>query len=124
MEDSTQQPVRALMDTWIFQPGYPLISVSKEGKTLVLSQQIFRYIQDGTDLARRWHVPIFLRAGTHGRMVNKTLLMTDAEQRVEFPDGIESVVVNAGGHGFYRVRYSAELADGAERWSGQNSFGG
>jgi len=110
LEDSTKQPVRALMDTWIFQPGYPLISVMKEGKTLVLSQQIFRYIQDGTDLARRWHVPIFLRVGTRGGTVTKTLLMTGAEQRVEFSDDIESAVVNAGGHGFYRVRYSAELA--------------
>jgi len=110
LEDSTKQPVRALMDTWIFQPGYPLISVAKEGKTLVLSQQIFRYIQDGTDQARRWHVPIFLRVGTRAGAVNKTLLMTDQEQRVEFSDDIDWAVVNAGGHGFYRARYSAELA--------------
>lgn len=110
LEDSTKQPVRALMDTWIFQPGFPLISVVKEGKTLVLSQQIFRYIQDGTDLARCWHVPIFLRVGTPAGVVNETLLMTDQEQRVEFSDDIDWAVVNAGGHGFYRVRYSTELA--------------
>lgn len=110
LEDSTKQPVRALMDTWIFQPGYPLISVMKEDKTLVLSQQIFRYIQDGTDVARRWHVPIFLRVGTRAGVVSKTLLMTDQEQRVELSDDIDWAVVNAGGHGFYRVRYSAELA--------------
>ncbi|MBM2803998.1 MAG: putative aminopeptidase [Deltaproteobacteria bacterium] len=110
LEDSTQQPVRALMDTWIFQPGYPLTSVAKEGKTLVLSQQIFRYIQDGTDQARRWHVPIFLRVGTRAGVVTKTLLMTEQEQRVEFSDDIDWAVVNAAGHGFYRVRYSAELA--------------
>ncbi len=111
LEDSTRQPVRALMDTWIFQPGYPLISVAKEGSTLVLSQQIFRYIQDGTEVERKWHVPIFLRVGTSSGITDKTLLVTEKEQRVEFSGDIDWVVVNAGGHGFYRVRYSAELAE-------------
>ncbi len=110
LEDSTRQPVRALMDSWIFQPGYPLISVAKESKTLVLSQQIFRYIQDGTDQQPRWHVPIFLRVGTRAGVVHKTLLMTDQEQRIEFSDDIDWTVVNAAAHGFYRVSYSAELA--------------
>ena len=110
LEDSTKQPVRALMDTWIFQPGYPLIGVAKAGKTLRLSQQIFRYIQDATDGARKWHVPIFLRVGTKSGVTNQTLLLTDQEQRMEFTDDIDWAVVNAGGHGFYRVRYSADLA--------------
>jgi len=109
LEDSAKQPVRALMDSWIFQPGYPLISVEKTGRSLRLMQQIFRYIQDGIDETRKWHVPIFLRLGTKSGVVNKTLLLTDKEQRVDFSDDIDWAVVNAGGHGFYRVRYSAEL---------------
>ena len=111
LEDSTQQPVRALMDTWIFQPGFPLISVAREGRTLVLSQQIFRYIQDRTEVDSKWHVPIFLRVGTGAGTVNKTLLLTEMRQRVELSDDIDWAVVNAGAHGFYRVRYSTELAD-------------
>jgi puromycin-sensitive aminopeptidase len=109
LEDSTKKPVRALMDTWIFQPGFPLIQVEKSGNALLVSQKIFRYIQDGTDQERGWHVPIFLRAGTRGGLANQTLLLTDKEERVELPGDIEWVVVNAGGHGFYRVRYGAEL---------------
>jgi len=110
LEDSTRQPVRALMDTWIFQPGYPLISVTREGRTVILSQQIFRYLQDGTDGEHKWHVPIFLRVGTSSGTANKTLLLTEKQQRVEFSNDIDWAVVNAGGHGFYRVHYSAELA--------------
>jgi puromycin-sensitive aminopeptidase len=110
LEDATKKPVRALMDSWIFQPGYPLISVAKSGRALQLSQQIFRYLQDGSDQERRWHVPIFLRVGTKSGVVNRTLLLTSAEQRVEFDAEIDWAVVNAGGHGFYRVRYSTELA--------------
>jgi puromycin-sensitive aminopeptidase len=109
LEDSTEQPVRALMDTWIFQPGFPLIQVEKSGNGLLVSQKIFRYIEDGTDEERGWHVPIFLRARTKAGIANKTLLLTGKEERVELPDDIEWAVVNAGGHGFYRVRYGAEL---------------
>jgi puromycin-sensitive aminopeptidase len=109
LEDSTEQPVRALMDTWIFQPGFPLIQVEKSGNGLLVSQKIFRYIQDGTDEERGWHVPIFIRAGTKAGLANKTLLLTGKEERVELPDDIEWAVVNAGGHGFYRVRYGTEL---------------
>ncbi len=38
LEDSTRQPVRPLMDSWIFQAGYPLISVERDGRGLILSQ--------------------------------------------------------------------------------------
>jgi puromycin-sensitive aminopeptidase len=109
LEESTKQPVRALMNTWIFQPGYPLISVEKSGRTIRVSQQIFRYLQDGSDSERQWHVPIFLRAGTPSGVVNKTLLLTGKELQVEFDAPADWVVVNAGAHGFYRTRYSQEL---------------
>jgi len=61
LEDSTRQPVRPLMDSWIFQAGYPLISVERDGRGLILSQSIFRYLQDGNTPERKWHVPIFIR---------------------------------------------------------------
>jgi puromycin-sensitive aminopeptidase len=110
LEESSHEPVRALMDGWIFQAGFPLVSVSRDAGGIRLSQQIFRYLQDGAEQERSWHVPIFLRAGTKGGEVRKTLLLTDRERHVELP-GAEWVVVNAGGHGFYRVRYSADLMD-------------
>ncbi len=114
LEDSSHQPVRALMDSWIFQPGYPLISVERDAGGLILSQRIFRYLQDGTDQERKWHVPIFLRAHTQNGKVDQTVLLTDQRQRVDLADGAACVVVNAGGHGFYRVRYSPELMSAIE----------
>ncbi len=109
LEESTQQPVRAMMDGWIFQPGYPLVSVEKSGRTIRISQQIFRYLQDGSDSERSWHVPIFLRAGTPAGVVSQIIFLTEKEQQVEFDAPADWVVVNAGAHGFYRVRYSQEL---------------
>jgi len=109
IEESSRQPARALMDTWVFQPGYPLISVRTEGKDVIVSQQIFRYLQDGADLDRRWQVPIFLRARTASGEHKQTALLTGDELRISLPAPPEWVVVNADGHGFYRVRYSPDL---------------
>lgn len=115
LEESTRQPARALMDTWIFQAGHPLISVERDGQSLLVSQGIFRYLQDRETPERSWHVPVFLRAATRKGLMDQTLLLTDRQARVELPEGVDWVVVNAGGHGFYRVRYSADLLEGLKQ---------
>jgi puromycin-sensitive aminopeptidase len=109
LEESSRQPVRTLMDSWVFQPGHPLILVRTDERGVILSQQLFQYLQDGLDGNRRWHVPIFLKARTANGLHTQTLLLTDQETRVDLPAPPEWVVVNAGGHGFYRVRYAPEL---------------
>jgi puromycin-sensitive aminopeptidase len=91
-----------------------VISVARDARGLVISQRIFRYLQDGGDQERSWHVPIFLRAKGKDGIVNKTLLLSDRETSVAVP-GLEWVVVNAGGHGYYRVRYSADLIAGLKQ---------
>jgi puromycin-sensitive aminopeptidase len=115
LEDSTRQPARALMDSWIFQAGYPLISVERKTSDLILSQRIFRYLQDGDNPNRKFHVPVFLRAGTKQGAVSQTVLLTDQELRIQLPEDFDWVVANAGGHGFYRVRYSPELMTAVKR---------
>lgn len=109
IEESAGQPVRTLMDTWVFQAGYPLITVGVEGRALRLTQQIFRYLQDGSDSDRLWQVPIFLRVQVNGTLQTQTVLLTEREMRMPLPGDPAWVVVNAGGHGFYRVRYTPEL---------------
>jgi puromycin-sensitive aminopeptidase len=42
-------------------------------------------------------------------------LLTNRQMRVELSDDPDWVVVNAGGHGFYRVRYSPELLTALKR---------
>ena len=109
IEESSRQPVRALMDTWVFQPGYPLISVRAEKQDLILSQQLFRYLQDGADQERLWQVPLFIKARVAGTIHSQTVLLTERDMRFTLPAEPDWVVVNAGGHGFYRVRYAPDL---------------
>jgi puromycin-sensitive aminopeptidase len=110
LEESSRQPVRALMDSWIFQPGYPLITVQLAEKGLSLSQRTFRYLQDGAERDRKWQVPISLKLGTKNGSQYQWVLLTEAESRIELPKTPDWVVVNAGGHGFYRVHYPLNLA--------------
>jgi puromycin-sensitive aminopeptidase len=109
IEESSRQPVRALMDSWVFQPGYPLISVRAERNDVVLSQQPFQYLPEDLDRERRWQAPIFLKVWTGKGLYTQTALLTDNELRVPLPSQPEWLVVNAGGHGFYRVRYTPDL---------------
>jgi len=113
---AAKQPVPALMDGWIFNPGYPLITVALDGSRLRVTQQRFTYLSDPSPLAARlspstWHVPIQVRITARGKAGIHRLLLTDREASVPVPDGFESVLVNEGGHGFYRVGYESALLE-------------
>jgi puromycin-sensitive aminopeptidase len=113
IEVATGEPVRRIMDSWIFQGGHPIVTVSAadDGRVLRLAQERFRYLPDATDRTR-WAVPLHLRYGTTtGEVVTTTALLDgDAlELDLDLDAGIAWVVANVDGHGFYRVRYSDPL---------------
>lgn len=111
IEEASHEPVRALMDSWIFQAGYPLVSVEVKGDRLSLSQRIFRYLQSDQGSDRLWQVPILLKIKTATGLHQKRVLLSGQGEDVDLPGPADWVVVNAGGHGFFRVRYSRELVD-------------
>jgi puromycin-sensitive aminopeptidase len=105
IEETSGEPVRQLMDSWIWQPGYPLVTATLDGIDLVLAQQRFAF--GDTDDTTTWLVPVHVRAGSEETRV----LLTDQTTRVPLADESSAVVVNAGGHGYFRVSYSAELRE-------------
>jgi puromycin-sensitive aminopeptidase len=125
IEESSGEPVRQIMDTWIFQGGYPVVEAELVGdRTLRLRQERFRYPVDGEDGqgaddrgpdgtrgAQSWAVPILYRWSAGGREEQARVLLTEAEQDVELPDSAEWVHINMGGSGFYRTRYRGLLRD-------------
>ncbi len=111
LEEASKQPVVELMDSWIFHPGHPMISVEVDasGKNLKLSQERFYYLPEAGQKKQLFHVPIMLRAKVGGKTITKKLLLKDATATIEMPEKIDWLVVNEGGHGFYRTRYSGDL---------------
>ena len=102
--DGGREPVRALMDSWIWQPGYPLIGARVDGNDLVLRQQRFGF-DPAVGSEQIWLVPVHVRV--NGSITKH--LMSSEELRVPLSDPGAAVVVNAEGHGFYRVDYSSDL---------------
>ena len=114
---AANQPIPEVMDAWIFKPGYPLVSARLEGGQLVLSQQRFNYLPEplpGSTPAPKnqlWQVPVQVRLSAAGRALSERRLLAGADLRVPVPERLDAVLVNEGGHGFYRVRYSGELLE-------------
>ena len=109
--EASRQPIPSVMNGWVFRPGYPLVSVEEAPGGLRLSQRRFTYLEAEAGAEERWQVPLTLRAAVGGRAVERRLLLDGAEATVPLPGTAEHVVVNAGGHGFYRVRYATPLRD-------------
>ena len=123
-------PVREVMERWIFQGGYPLISATttldEEGAEAVrLAQEPFAYLpadvaalagtlpEAGSAIGRDWLVPVLYEAvrdrtaGQRGEP-KRILLDRDGARLPATRDG-GALLVNADGAGFYRLAYDQAL---------------
>jgi puromycin-sensitive aminopeptidase len=113
LETTSGEPVRSIMDSWIWQGGHPVVSVERTGATeLSLSQR--RFLYDGSETDERWVVPVNLRASIAGEVQHQRVLLDGASVTVSFDGPVDWVVVNDGAWGFYRVHYSPELSQGLD----------
>ncbi|MGH9170706.1 MAG: M1 family metallopeptidase [Acidimicrobiales bacterium] len=108
------EPVAEIMSSWIFQRGYPVLTVSAAaaGDGLQLQQEHFGPA-DSRDGSRSWLVPCLLRRllpreADQLAERSKVLLSSGSEAQLLAGDQQE-VVVNAGASGFFRVRYEPRL---------------
>jgi puromycin-sensitive aminopeptidase len=116
IEAASGEPVRDIMDTWILQGGFPLVTVADADRpsALTLTQEPFTLSPPAaaSSIGSGWKIPVLVRStdGTEAR-----LLLGDAPDSVKLeptgtlePAGADALaVVNAGAAGFYRVRYPA-----------------
>lgn len=108
LEAASGQPVRRVMDGWIFQGGHPLVTVRHlDADTVELSQRRFRY--DGTDDGERWGVPVVMKV-FRGDDVDTIRALLEDERHSVTVGPHDAVLVNADASGFYRVTYQAEAA--------------
>ena len=107
LEDATGAPVRSTMDSWIFQGGHPIIEVTASETGIDLRQRQFTYARGDSDVL--WNVPLIMRASVDGAVVERRHLLETETASIDFGATPDWVVVNAGGHGFYRVRYEPSL---------------
>lgn len=110
LEEKTQEPVRALMDTWVFQGGLPLVTVTDTGNGVLLEQEPFSYVTERPDdsaIGKSWIIPISMRSIDDLESTTGVLLANSSEILPWEASGVP--IANALGHGYYRVGYSNEL---------------
>jgi puromycin-sensitive aminopeptidase len=104
------EPMRATMDSWIYQEGFPVITVATDGADVHLSQRRFRF--DQVDDTTRWHVPVIMSYGRDGAAPGEhRLLLQGQVTTVTLDASPRWLVANPRGSGFYRVRYEGAARD-------------
>uniref|UniRef100_A0A8C4QJV6 Aminopeptidase n=2 Tax=Eptatretus burgeri TaxID=7764 RepID=A0A8C4QJV6_EPTBU len=115
LEESSGQPVAAIMRTWTTQLGYPVLHVSDEqqGEDRILNITQEKFCAGGTFKgdSPTWMVPITISTGDNPSEVRMTVLLEKQSTRVTIP-GLQAnqwVKLNSGTVGFYRTCYSQPM---------------
>ena len=105
IEESSGEPVRRIMDQWIWQGGYPLLTASPADDGIAIEQH--RFVADGGSDHAVWDVPLRVRA-LDG---DETSVLVPADATMAPASAGAAVVVNAGASSFVRVRYEGGLLE-------------
>jgi alanyl aminopeptidase len=120
LTDAAGADVASSMETFLVQPGVPMVEAIIEEEGVRLTQQ--RFSNYGTELDEQtWRIPVGLRIGSDGKVIEKTVFLTESEMLVEIEGlgKIDWVMPNADGAGYYRWNIGdtaiAAIAPGADR---------
>jgi puromycin-sensitive aminopeptidase len=120
LEAASDEPVREIMDSWILQGGFPLVSLaeraanSSEQSSMVLSQKPFSYGPSPTStsaIGSLWQVPVMARfVDAPSAQTLRVLLGSKPATLADLAPGEPSglVLLNSGGEGYYRVGYGTK----------------
>ncbi|BDQ30814.1 leucyl aminopeptidase [Nitrosopumilus zosterae] len=123
-------PVSSMVNTWLKQPGFPLIEINQDGNTLKLKQKRYLLEPDKKFSKGLWHIPLSL--GLEDEISKK--LFTQKSMSVKLPQNTIGFVANYGRKGFYRVKYDEGIlldlkmlvdekrVPGIDRWAIQNDL--
>ena len=99
------ETISDMMESWVRQPGYPLIKVKRIGKNLQLKQE--RYTYSGRKRRAQWIIPLTVRTWEgEGRTDVLKFTLTQPEEHIALGDSVRAFKINPGQTGFYRVAYA------------------
>ncbi len=97
----SKMPVRAMVLTWLKQPGFPVVEIEKQDSTLHLKQRRYMLESDKKSNNGLWSIPLSI--GLKDESFQK--LFTKKSMSVKLPKNSIGFVANFGRKGFYRVKY-------------------
>jgi puromycin-sensitive aminopeptidase len=104
LEHVSNEPVRRMMDGWIYQGGYPVIEAEQTPHGIDLKQRQFTLNAAIAD-DREWVVPIGVRLVHEGAVTDHRLLLDSSTATLTAPGTLVSA--NADAAGFFRVKPGA-----------------
>lgn len=99
--------IRAIMDTWTLQEGFPLVTVEVRGREVRLSQE--RYLKtDSPSLTEGflWQIPLTYKTSA-SNTIHRFLLKTKTDV-LYLPEEVDWVKFNVDMSGYYMVHYAGE----------------
>ncbi|WP_163933961.1 M1 family metallopeptidase [Paraferrimonas sp. SM1919] len=100
--------VPAVLTSFIEQSSYPLISFSREGNKLTLSQQ--RFVNAGVKAkAQTWTVPVALKLGKGDKVWQQMVLLDSPSKTISLDGEPDWVYPDANAFGYYRWLLNEEL---------------
>ncbi len=113
LEEVTGEPVRRIMDSWIFRGGHPLVRIERVGDAFGMVQGRASYDDQADEFGEagdeRWPIPMVLSVGIGHGPPDEQRLLLEASTSWEAPGRPDFVQANVGGAGFYRVEMDHEL---------------
>ncbi|MFO8020774.1 MAG: M1 family metallopeptidase [Promethearchaeia archaeon] len=104
LEKATGKKVKKFAESWILQPGFPLITAKKENDKLILRQERFSYLE--SELDNKWFISLELIYNRKkGNTETERIVFDTSEIKIPLPEGTESYKLNLGQKGFFRVKY-------------------
>jgi len=98
---ASKMPVSSMVNSWLRQPGFPLIEITQDGNNLKLKQKRYLLEHDKKFSNGLWSIPVSI--GLESEISRK--LFTKKSMSVKLPKNIIGFVANYGRKGFYRVKY-------------------
>ena len=127
---ASKMPVSSMVNTWLKQPGFPLVEIKQDGGTLKLEQKRYLLEKDKKYAKGLWAIPVSL--GLEKEISRK--LLTKKSASVKLPKNTVGFVANYGRKGFYRVKYDEGIlldlkmlvddkkVSSIDRWAIQNDL--
>ncbi|HJM00594.1 MAG TPA: M1 family metallopeptidase [Nitrosopumilus sp.] len=98
---ASKMPVTKMINTWLKQPGFPLVEINQDGNNLKIKQK--RYLAESNPKFSKglWSIPLSL--GLEKEISNN--LFSKKSMSLKLPKNTIGFVANYGRKGFYRVKY-------------------
>ena len=127
---ASNMPVTSMINTWLKQPGFPVVEINQDGSNLKLKQK--RYLLEPNKKFSKglWSIPLSL--GLETETTKK--LFSKKSMSIKLPKNTIGFVANYGRKGFYRVKYDegilldlkmlvdAKRIPAIDRWAIQNDL--